>query len=224
MRLLRLHRRHEHGRDHRRRPGSIGKSVDELIDFYRETGTEMFQRTRYLARLNSLYQNGPLQQKLQEVFGADDRPQARQPEDPAARRHANVTTDSPWPISSNPEARYNLPERERLQSLHSALEARSRQHRGADLLSAGSDSTWIPTDESRSRSCSSTAASRPTTTPRSCSSVSRPIRRTGLKWPTGERNLLLVSVGTGAAATEGAIGRRSRRATCSAPASRIPAR
>jgi len=56
---------------------SIGKSVEELIDFYRETGTEMFQQTRYLARLNSLYQNGPLQQKLQEVFEQRDLKPAR---------------------------------------------------------------------------------------------------------------------------------------------------
>src|SRR5688500_9537682 len=37
-----------------------GMSVDELIGFYRKTGTEMFQRTRFLDRLNSLYRDGPL--------------------------------------------------------------------------------------------------------------------------------------------------------------------
>jgi patatin-like phospholipase/acyl hydrolase len=90
---------------------SIGKSVDELIDFYRETGTEMFQQARYLARLNSLYQNGPLQQKLQEVFEQRDLKPGNLKTLLLAVTQ-NVTTDSPWPISSNPEARYNLPERD----------------------------------------------------------------------------------------------------------------
>ena len=44
-------------------------TVDELIGFYRSTGPEMFQRTRFLDRLNSLYRNGPLQQQLKPVFG-----------------------------------------------------------------------------------------------------------------------------------------------------------
>src|SRR5262245_24313873 len=42
---------------------AIGKSVDELIDFYRTTGTAMFEKTRYLERLNSLYRNGPLEKQ-----------------------------------------------------------------------------------------------------------------------------------------------------------------
>lgn len=46
-----------------------GMSVDDLIGFYRRTGAEMFQRTRFLDRLNSLYRDGPLQQQLKQVFG-----------------------------------------------------------------------------------------------------------------------------------------------------------
>ena len=48
-----------------------GMSVDELVSFYRENGPGMFQRTRFLARLNSLYGNGALEQQLKVVFGAD---------------------------------------------------------------------------------------------------------------------------------------------------------
>src|SRR5271166_3005187 len=37
-----------------------GVSVDELVSLYRLNGTGMFRRTRFLERLNSPYQNGPL--------------------------------------------------------------------------------------------------------------------------------------------------------------------
>jgi len=50
---------------------SIGLTVDELIDFYRKSGPEMFQRTRFLARLRSLYQNGALEQELKNTFGKE---------------------------------------------------------------------------------------------------------------------------------------------------------
>src|SRR5689334_7449795 len=45
-----------------------GMTVDELIGFYRENGPGMFQRTRFLERLNSLYTNGALEQQLKVVF------------------------------------------------------------------------------------------------------------------------------------------------------------
>ena len=85
-----------------------GMTVQDLLDFYRKTGPAMFQKTRFLERLNSLYRNGPLQQQLQEVFGHGT---TLKPEDLKTLLLAvtrNVTTDSPWPISSNPEAQYNL--------------------------------------------------------------------------------------------------------------------
>ena len=43
-----------------------GMLVDDLIAFYRRTGTAMFQRTRFLDRLNSLYRDGPLQRQLKD--------------------------------------------------------------------------------------------------------------------------------------------------------------
>jgi patatin-like phospholipase/acyl hydrolase len=85
-----------------------GMSVAELLDFYRSTGTEMFQHTRFLQRLNSLYRNGPLQQKLQAVFGEQTDLKAGNLKTLLLVVTRNVTTDSPWPISSNPEARYNV--------------------------------------------------------------------------------------------------------------------
>src|ERR1044072_9835138 len=73
----------------------------------------MSQRPRFLDRLNSLYGDGPLQNQLKVVFGDDTALK------PGTTPHSlktlllvvtrNATTDSPWPISSNPDARYNAP-------------------------------------------------------------------------------------------------------------------
>ena len=180
---------------------SIGKSVDELIDFYRETGTEMFQQTRYLARLNSLYQNGPLQQKLQEVFEQRDLKPGNLKTLLLAVTQ-NVTTDSPWPISSNPEARYNLPERDDC-NLCIPLWRIVRASTAAPIYFPPEVIRVHPTDESRSFVFVDGAVT-PYNNPAWVlfRFATDPAYR--LEWPTGERNMLLVSVGTGAAATQGA--------------------
>lgn len=98
-----------------------GMSADQLIDFYRQCGPEMFQRTHFLARLRSLYQNGALEQKLKTTFGADTTLRLGGVPSPTGGSGKlktlllvvtrNVTTDSPWPISTNPDGAYNDPAR-----------------------------------------------------------------------------------------------------------------
>jgi hypothetical protein len=180
---------------------SLGKSVDELIDFYRETGTEMFQRTRFLNRLNSLYQNGPLQHKLQEVFGQRDLKPGNLKTLLLAVTH-NMTTDSPWPISSNPEARYNLPEREDC-NLCIPLWQVVRASTAAPIYFPPEVIRFHPTDERRSFVFADGGVT-PYNNPAFVlfRFATDPAYR--LEWPTGERKMLLVSIGTGAAATEGA--------------------
>ena len=48
---------------------AMGKSVQELVDFYVDTGPLMFKKTWLLGRLRSFYQADPLREKLKEVFG-----------------------------------------------------------------------------------------------------------------------------------------------------------
>jgi hypothetical protein len=175
--------------------------VDELIDFYRDTGTEMFEHTRYLARLNSLYKNGPLQQKLQEVFGQRDLKPGNLKTLLLAVTQ-NVTTDSAWPISSNPEARYNLPEREDC-NLCIPLWQLVRASTAAPIYFPPEVIRVHPTDESRSFVFVDGGVT-PYNNPAWVlfRYATDPAYR--LEWPIGERNMLLISVGTGAAATEGA--------------------
>ena len=178
-----------------------GMSVDELITFYRETGTAMFQRTRFLERLNSLYRDGPLQQQLKRVFGeaTDLKPGSLKTLLLVVTR--NVTTDSPWPISSNPEARYNLTTRQDC-NLCIPLWKLVRASTAAPIYFPPEVIQIDPHDETKAFVFVDGGLT-PYNNPAFVlyRMATDPAYR--LNWPKGEKNLLLVSVGTGAAATEG---------------------
>jgi hypothetical protein len=180
---------------------ALGKSVDELVEFYKNTGTAMFQRTKYLERLNSLYRDGPLQQQLKDVFGekTDLRPGTLKTLLLVVTR--NVTTDSPWPISSNPEARYNLPNR-RDCNLCIPLWKLVRASTAAPIYFPPEVIQVDPNDDTKTFVFVDGGVT-PYNNPAFAlyRFATDPAYR--LQWPKGERNLLLVSVGTGAAATEG---------------------
>jgi hypothetical protein len=181
---------------------ALGKSVDDLIGFYRTTGTAMFQRTRFLERLNSLYRNGPLEQKLKEVFGetTDLKPAHLKTLLLVVTR--NVTTDSPWPISSNPEARYNNLTRNDC-NLCLPVWQLVRASTAAPIYFPPEVIQVDPTDHSKTFVFVDGGVT-PYNNPAFVlyRFATDPAYR--LNWPTGERNLLLVSVGTGSAPTDGA--------------------
>ncbi len=181
---------------------AMGKSVDELIDFYSATGTEMFQRTRFLDRLNSLYRNGPLENKLKEVFGdaIDLKPDHLKTLLLVVTR--NVTTDSAWPISSNPEARYNDVARADC-NLCIPLWKLVRASTAAPIYFPPEVIQVDPNDETKTFVFVDGGVT-PYNNPAFLlyRFATEPAYR--LRWPTGEKQLLLVSVGTGAAVSEGA--------------------
>ena len=178
-----------------------GMSVDELIDFYKKTGTAMFQKTKYLERLNSLYRDGPLQQQLKQVFGeaTDLKPGNLKTLLLVVTR--NVTTDSPWPISSNPEARYNVLTRSDC-NLCIPLWKLVRASTAAPIYFPPEVIEVDPKDKSKSFVFVDGGVT-PYNNPAFLlyRFATDPAYR--LQWPTGEKKMLLVSVGTGAAPTEG---------------------
>jgi uncharacterized protein len=190
---------------------AIGKSVDELIDFYRSTGTAMFERTRYLERFNSLYKNGPLERQLKSVFGAttDLKPPRAGTGVGLPRLKTlllvvtrNVTTDSPWPISSNPEARYNLPDREDC-NLCLPLWQLVRASTAAPIYFPPEVIQVHPTDPRRTFVFVDGGVT-PYNNPAFVLYRFATHSAYNLNWATGERHLQIVSVGTGAGATAGA--------------------
>ena len=88
-----------------------GMSVKEIADFYGRFGRTAFERRKLWNRWQTLYGEGGLAKTLKETFGDDTtlRPEHLRCLLVVVTR--NATTDSAWPISSNPFAKYNDPER-----------------------------------------------------------------------------------------------------------------
>ena len=88
---------------------ATGMSVTELLEFYQDFGQQAFTKRNLFQRWKSLYENGELEKKMKQVFGdhTDLSPENLQTLLLVVTR--NKTTDSAWPISSNPSALFNNP-------------------------------------------------------------------------------------------------------------------
>ncbi len=86
---------------------SLGMSVDQVREFYEKHGVEMFDKdwlyNRYLRR----YSDEALQGMLKGVVGADTKLGTENLRTLLLVVLRNATTDSPWPVSNNPKAKYN---------------------------------------------------------------------------------------------------------------------
>jgi hypothetical protein len=86
---------------------AIGMSVADILSFYRDAGAQMFVKANLLRRLRYKFEDEPLAAKLKEVFGATSMLGSEKLRTLLLLVMRNATTDSPWPISNNPYARYN---------------------------------------------------------------------------------------------------------------------
>ena len=90
---------------------AAGMSMARIRKFYEDSGEQMFDKAFLLKRLNYKYNDEPLAQMLQSELGkalGGDRTLGS----PGLRTllmmvMRNASTDSPWPISNNPFAKYN---------------------------------------------------------------------------------------------------------------------
>lgn len=86
---------------------AIGMSVDKILEFYEQSGAQMFEPAKLRHRLSYHYQSEPLAKMLKCVFGEDTQLGSDSVETLLLLILRNATTDSPWPISNNPFAKYN---------------------------------------------------------------------------------------------------------------------
>jgi len=86
---------------------SIGMSVGELLKFYQEIGAQMFVKANLLKRLRYKYEDEPIADQLRAVFGKDTNLGSDSLQTLLLLVMRNASTDSPWPISNNPYAKYN---------------------------------------------------------------------------------------------------------------------
>lgn len=179
-----------------------GMRVSELLDFYKKVGPTMFEPRFLLRRYKSLYTSDPLKDQLQQVFGADTRLGSPDLKSLLLIVTRNWTTDSPWPISSNPAARYNQAGRNDC-NLRIPLWQLVRASTAAPVYFPPEVLNWDAHDRSKSFVFVDGGVTpynnpafllfRMATLPQYC-----------LNWTTGEENMLIVSVGTGSAPKGGA--------------------
>ncbi len=91
---------------------AIGKSVADLIDFYRTCGAEMFEPNALIKRAWAKYKSDPLEAKLKQVFGETTGLGSSMVKTLLLVVMRNITTDSPWPVTNNPLAKYNARDRD----------------------------------------------------------------------------------------------------------------
>ena len=174
-----------------------GMSARELSDFYMKTGPAMFDKSFILFRLRHLYESQPLAEKLQETFGKDTTLFPEYLKCLLLVVTRNVSTDSPWPVSSNPFARYNLPGRLDC-NLCIPLWQLVRASTAAPVYFAPEVIQWDKNDPSKTFVFEDGGLT-PYNNPAFLLARMATVSQYELNWQTGEDKLLVVSVGTGAA-------------------------
>jgi hypothetical protein len=86
---------------------ALGMSVTDILRFYEEAGAQMFKKANLLNRLKYKFEDEPLARQLKEVLGADTTLGSEKLKTLLLLVLRNATTDSPWPMSNNPHAKYN---------------------------------------------------------------------------------------------------------------------
>ncbi len=187
---------------------ALGMSVSELMSFYREAVPSMFEHSRLLERVKFFYSADPLKAMLEQKFGTDT---TLEPDNGSGRKALkslllvvtkNVTTDSPWTISSNPDAKYSDPALP-YSNLRIPLWQLVRASTAAPIFYPPETIQWDPTDASKTYVFVDGGVT-PYNNPAFLlyRMATEPAFR--LNWKVGERNLLVVSIGTGTAESPGA--------------------
>jgi uncharacterized protein len=97
---------------------SLGMPVDRIREFYLANGEVMFDKARLLRRFRYKFEDERLAETLRDVLNEYRTPEERMSGrdltlgSPALQTllmlvMRNASTDSPWPVSSNPHAKYN---------------------------------------------------------------------------------------------------------------------
>ena len=87
---------------------SWGMTVEKIRNFYLQNGAEMFDRASLLNRYyRHKFQSEKLCTQLQNEFGAETTLGSEKLRTLLMMVMRNASTDSPWPVSNNPAARYN---------------------------------------------------------------------------------------------------------------------
>lgn len=174
-----------------------GMRVSELRDIYQNHGKQMFRRASLWRRAWYKYYSRDLQKLMQETFGDDTTFGDESLRCLLMVMLRNASTDSPWPVSNNPRAMYN--DRSRADcNLNIPLWQLVRGSTAAPtffppesigVATRGVEREFVFVDGGVTMS----------NNPALQLFLMAAMRQYNLEWPTGEDNMLIVSVGTGSA-------------------------
>ncbi|MDT4898981.1 MAG: hypothetical protein QOH25_4058 [Acidobacteriota bacterium] len=179
---------------------SLGMRVDDIRTFYIESGPAMFDKTNLITRYyRNKFHDEKLAKKLQDVIAQKSGEPDATLGSTALRTYLllvlrNATTDSPWPISNNPLAKYNDTARPGC-NLHLPLWQLVRASTAAPTYFPP-EVVMFPNYEFIFVDGGVTMYNNPAFQLFLMATV-KPYK---LEWPTGEDKMLLVSLGTGTAA------------------------
>jgi hypothetical protein len=184
---------------------SIGMSARQLLDFYEKKGEAMFDKAFILKRINYFYNDEALRKELQETFGAGDIDlKTGIFKSLLLVVTMNRSTDSPWPISNNPNAKYNKQDRPDC-NLRIPLYQLVRASTAAPAYFKPETLQWDPNNPEKTFVFVDGGVT-PYNNPAFLMYRMATQKPYGLNWKTGEKELLIVSVGTGSAPTPGVYG------------------
>ena len=175
---------------------AMGFSMDQARKFYLKSGAEMFQPARLWERLRTKFDDDNLTKMLKDIIGETTSLGSDKLRTLLMIVLRNATTDSPWPVSSNPHAKYNdLAVRGESSNLHLPLWQLVRASTAAptyfppEVIIVGAHQfVFVDGGVTMYNNPAFHLFLMATTEPyRLC-------------WPTGEDQMLVVSVGTGASA------------------------
>jgi len=88
---------------------AIGMQVSEIESFYLENAASIFTRNSNLFKrlTTSRYESAALQSALQSIFGSDTTLGSQRLRTLLMLVMLNASTSSPWPLTNNPNAKYN---------------------------------------------------------------------------------------------------------------------
>ncbi len=176
---------------------SIGMKVSDIRTFYLSSGEEMFDKAFLLKRFRYKFDDTKLAGKMQEVFGKDTTLGSDELKTVLMMVMRNATTDSPWPVSNNPFAKYN----QRVRDDGSPRENCNLDIPLWQLVRASTAApVYFPPEVVKVGNCEFVFVDGGITTynnPAFQSFIMATAEPYKMAWPAGEDKILVVSIGTG---------------------------
>ncbi|MEN6374783.1 MAG: patatin-like phospholipase family protein [Smithella sp.] len=170
---------------------SLGMPVAKIREFYINSGKEMFDKAFILKRFRYKYEDEKLSEMLREVVGSDTTFGSDKLKTLLLIVMRNATTDSPWPLSNNPKAKYNDSKRKDC-NLNLPLWQLVRASTAAPV--------YFPPEVIKLDQREFIFVDGGVTTynnPAFMAFLMATLEPYNLEWPTGEDKMLIVAIGTG---------------------------